>query len=249
MGRMSGVRGRRGAPGPQSTEDPTASGMAALAASRSRNSVGHHVPQRDRNLNDIALRHDRSRLRASRIDGAYGERDTTVTTALTLQPGTGSGDEFRPRRGAATGGVGGPDHDAVGDDPAGSARCLARRARAGTGIAAPSDSRPPGAVRPGVRHRRSWSPRKLRAAGLEPVMLAKGNGVICDIGAGERVVALRADLDALAPAGHQEGAVQVHRGQRVPRVRPRRAHHDPGRCRPDPGGAGALRASCPVGCG
>ena len=38
---------------------------------------------------------------------------------------------------------------------------------------------------------------KLRAAGLEPVMLAKGNGVLCDIGTGERVVALRADLDAL----------------------------------------------------
>ncbi len=38
---------------------------------------------------------------------------------------------------------------------------------------------------------------KLHAAGLDPVMLGKGNGVICDIGSGERVVALRADLDAL----------------------------------------------------
>jgi amidohydrolase len=38
---------------------------------------------------------------------------------------------------------------------------------------------------------------KLKAAGLKPRLMAKGNGVICDIGVGERVVALRADLDAL----------------------------------------------------
>jgi amidohydrolase len=38
---------------------------------------------------------------------------------------------------------------------------------------------------------------RLRAVGLKPRMMAKGNGVLCDIGAGERVVALRADLDAL----------------------------------------------------
>ena len=49
--------------------------------------------------------------------------------------------------------------DAGGDDPAGPARRLARRARAGTGVAAPPHPRPPGAVRPGVRDRRSWSPR------------------------------------------------------------------------------------------
>nr|WP_240947613.1 amidohydrolase [Planosporangium mesophilum] len=39
--------------------------------------------------------------------------------------------------------------------------------------------------------------RELKAAGLEPRMLPKGNGVICDIGHGDRVIALRADLDAL----------------------------------------------------
>ena len=38
---------------------------------------------------------------------------------------------------------------------------------------------------------------KLKAAGLKPRLMVKGNGVICDIGVGERVVALRADLDAL----------------------------------------------------
>src|SRR6266545_4267085 len=39
--------------------------------------------------------------------------------------------------------------------------------------------------------------RELAMAGLSPRFLPKGNGVICDIGEGDRVVALRADLDAL----------------------------------------------------
>jgi amidohydrolase len=39
--------------------------------------------------------------------------------------------------------------------------------------------------------------RELSAAGLSPRMLPKGNGVMCDIGSGDRVIALRADLDAL----------------------------------------------------
>ncbi|GLY95623.1 N-acyl-L-amino acid amidohydrolase [Actinoplanes sp. NBRC 103695] len=39
--------------------------------------------------------------------------------------------------------------------------------------------------------------RELTAAGLKPELLPKGNGVICDIGAGDRVIAFRADLDAL----------------------------------------------------
>lgn len=39
--------------------------------------------------------------------------------------------------------------------------------------------------------------RKLKEAGLSPRFLPRGNGVICDIGYGDRVVALRADLDAL----------------------------------------------------
>ncbi|WP_412541666.1 amidohydrolase [Longispora sp. K20-0274] len=38
---------------------------------------------------------------------------------------------------------------------------------------------------------------KLRAAGLSPRLLPRGNGLLCDIGEGDRVVALRADLDAL----------------------------------------------------
>jgi amidohydrolase len=39
--------------------------------------------------------------------------------------------------------------------------------------------------------------RELTAAGLSPRLLPKGNGVICDVGYGDRVIALRADLDAL----------------------------------------------------
>ena len=39
--------------------------------------------------------------------------------------------------------------------------------------------------------------RELAVAGLTPRFLPKGNGVICDIGQGDRVIALRADLDAL----------------------------------------------------
>src|SRR3989440_1669627 len=39
--------------------------------------------------------------------------------------------------------------------------------------------------------------RELAVAGLSPRFLPKGNGVICDIGEGDPVVALRADLDAL----------------------------------------------------
>ncbi|GAA2683258.1 MULTISPECIES: amidohydrolase [Actinoplanes] len=39
--------------------------------------------------------------------------------------------------------------------------------------------------------------RKLTEAGLEPRLMPRGNGVICDIGEGPRVIAFRADMDAL----------------------------------------------------
>jgi amidohydrolase len=39
--------------------------------------------------------------------------------------------------------------------------------------------------------------RELKGAGLHPRLLPRENGVICDVGHGDRVVALRADLDAL----------------------------------------------------
>ncbi|MDQ4093677.1 MAG: amidohydrolase [Actinomycetota bacterium] len=39
--------------------------------------------------------------------------------------------------------------------------------------------------------------KHLRSAGLRPMLLPTGTGLICDIGAGPRCVALRADIDAL----------------------------------------------------
>jgi amidohydrolase len=39
--------------------------------------------------------------------------------------------------------------------------------------------------------------QRLRAAGLDPKVLPSGTGLTCDIGTGERTVALRADIDAL----------------------------------------------------
>ena len=39
--------------------------------------------------------------------------------------------------------------------------------------------------------------RELAVAGLSPRLLPQGNGVICDVGEGDRVIAFRADLDAL----------------------------------------------------
>jgi amidohydrolase len=39
--------------------------------------------------------------------------------------------------------------------------------------------------------------RELTKAGLAPRLLPRGNGVICDIGYGDRVIALRGDIDAL----------------------------------------------------
>ena len=38
---------------------------------------------------------------------------------------------------------------------------------------------------------------RLLAAGLQPRVLPTGTGLICDVGEGDRVVALRADIDAL----------------------------------------------------
>jgi amidohydrolase len=39
--------------------------------------------------------------------------------------------------------------------------------------------------------------RELTVAGLSPRMMPRGNGVICDIGTGDRTIAFRADIDSL----------------------------------------------------
>ncbi len=43
----------------------------------------------------------------------------------------------------------------------------------------------------------SYVARILTAAGLAPRLTGRGNGVLCDIGRGDQVIALRADMDAL----------------------------------------------------
>lgn len=51
----------------------------------------------------------------------------------------------------------------------------------------------------------------LRAAGLRPQPLSSGTGLICDIGGSGPVLALRADLDALAMADQKTGPVRSRR--------------------------------------
>jgi amidohydrolase len=46
---------------------------------------------------------------------------------------------------------------------------------------------------------------RLAAAGLAPIVLPGGSGVVCDIGHGQRTVALRADIDALPIDDEKEG--------------------------------------------
>src|SRR5512144_98770 len=48
---------------------------------------------------------------------------------------------------------------------------------------------------------------RLTAAGLTPRVLPSGTGVVCDVGAGEPLVALRADLDALPVRDERDGVV------------------------------------------
>src|SRR5258705_4238717 len=76
-----------------SPPDRAATGVRKPVAGKAKAGAGDHSPQLDRNLNDIALRHHGSRLPESRVKLSYRERDMTVTTALTLPAGTGSGEE------------------------------------------------------------------------------------------------------------------------------------------------------------
>jgi amidohydrolase len=45
---------------------------------------------------------------------------------------------------------------------------------------------------------------RLQVAGLAPRVLPDGTGVLCDVGSGDRVIALRADIDALPLADRKE---------------------------------------------
>jgi amidohydrolase len=166
--------------------------------------------QHRQNDNDIALRHGGARLRALR-GNAYRNRGMSVRSALAPPPETsrtdGNGEEA---------------------DQVGPSSPLVTHAAV---LPAPLDSVPlPGQLDEwiGAQHAQLVAIRRhihanpelsgaefgtaalvekvLREAGLEPRLMAKGNGVICDIGSGRArggrsrrrgVIALRADLDAL----------------------------------------------------
>ena len=74
---------------------------------------------------------------------------------------------------------------------------------------------------------------RLAAAGLRPVILPKGTGLIVDIGgtgreheaAQRRIVALRADIDALPMGDEKNVPYRSTVPERLPRLRARCAHH------------------------
>src|SRR6266545_1746808 len=126
--------------------------------------------QRSSHKNEIAQRHHQG-SRLSRLLSVDRDQVETVTTSLSITA-----------KGPAPATRVSPDRSVIGSWP----------------------ETPPGAAPlPGQLDRwlaaraAALVARELAMAGLSPRFLPKGNGVICDIGEGDRVVALRADLDAL----------------------------------------------------
>ena len=70
----------------------------------------------------------------------------------------------------------------------------------------------------------SFLEQRLRAAGLAPRRLPTGTGLVCDVGSGDPVVVLRADIDALPLRRPQGRALRLHPRGPLPRLRARRAH-------------------------
>jgi amidohydrolase len=141
--------------------------------------------QSDQYGNDVAQRHRRSRL--SRVTGSRQtfrtDRETDVTSALTAVPD-----------GAAMVSWPGPP---PGADPLPGQldRWLAARGAELVAIRRHLHAHPEPSH--SEFETAALIARELAVAGLSPQLLPKGNGVICDIGEGDRVIAFRADLDAL----------------------------------------------------
>jgi amidohydrolase len=123
----------------------------------------------------------------------YRNRDTTVTSVLTL-PETGSGEESDSRwAGPPKGGQ--PSAEPSNALPGQLDRWLAVRGAELVALRRHIHANPE--LSGQEFETAALIERLLVGAGLKPHMLPKGNGVICDIGTGNRVIALRADLDAL----------------------------------------------------
>jgi amidohydrolase len=139
----------------------------------------------DQHGNDVAQRHRRSRLsRVTESRQTFGtDRETDVTSALTAVPD-----------GAAMASWPGPP---PGADPLPGQldRWLAARGAELVAIRRHLHAHPEPSH--AEFETAALIARELAVAGLSPQLLPKGNGLICDIGEGERVVAFRADLDAL----------------------------------------------------
>ena len=96
---------------------------------------------------------------------------------------------------------------------------------------------------------------RLAAAGLRPVILPKGTGLLVDIGSEQvpyterPVVALRADIDALPLTDAKDVPYRSTVDGGLPRLRARRAYHRPARGRHAARPAGRSAASWPAGSG
>jgi amidohydrolase len=143
-------------------------------------------PQSDRYGNEIAQRH-RFRSRLSRVvetnPSITSERETDVTSALTVPVGTDMTSSWpEPPPGA---------------DPLPGQLDRWLTARGADLVAVRRHIH----AHPELSHAEfetaALVARELEMAGLSPRFLPKGNGVICDVGEGDRVIAFRADLDAL----------------------------------------------------
>ena len=142
--------------------------------------------QSDYYRNDVAQRH-RKRSRLSAVGETWQsfdfDRDTDVTSALTAAP-----------EGAPMASWPGPP---PGADPLPGQldRWLAARGAELVAIRRHLHAHPEPSH--AEFETAALIARELAVAGLNPELLPKGNGVVCDIGEGDRVIAFRADLDAL----------------------------------------------------
>ncbi|MEJ3742073.1 amidohydrolase [Actinomycetes bacterium KLBMP 9797] len=161
--------------------DNSANGVPTLAE-RSYQGI-RDAARSDYYQNDVAQRHHfRSRL--SQSYPIHSDRESDVTSALTLPDGSAPLASSWPQ-------------SAPGADPLPGQldRWLAARGAELVAIRRHIHANPE--LSGQEFETAALLARELAVAGLNPQLLPKGNGVICDIGHGDDVIALRADIDAL----------------------------------------------------